>query len=114
MSNLREIVRRHVISETKQELSAENVDQDAMVQFLIKEGHFDKKVDSILDAFRDELEKDSPKSIKRKRNKFVYASLSILLTILIAYGVNEEYWVVVAIVALINIVIHAFFTFWSE
>lgn len=115
MSNLREIVKGHIISETKKEwVNVSQPEQETMITYLESEGHFDRKVDAILNAFREEIEKDSPESKKRKTNKFVYAGLNVIFTPAIAYSVNIENWVIVGILTLLAIIVNGYFTFFAD
>lgn len=115
MSNLREIVKGHIISETKKEwTNISPSEQNTMITYLENEGLFDRKVDVVLNAFREELEKDSPESKKRKINKFYYAGLNVIFTPAIAYSVNIENWVMVVIFSILTIIVNAYFTFFAD
>ncbi|PWA04494.1 hypothetical protein DCC39_18860 [Pueribacillus theae] len=117
MSNLRDIVRRHIESETMQEweLSGHSNEQKIqMLDYLAKEGLIDKKVDSILDAFRDEIEKDSPRKKRQRRNKAVYAILNLILTTLIAVAASSGNWFFLWGMAVVSAVIHVYFTIYSD
>lgn len=80
-----------------------------MLEFLINKGHIVQKTNEILEAFRDEIEKDSPRKKKENRNKVIYASLNIILTILIAYSVNSETWPAIWGLAVVSILVQVFF-----
>ncbi|ARK29708.1 hypothetical protein [Halalkalibacter krulwichiae] len=117
MSNIRDIVRRHIESETIKELKTKGIPDpniSSVLEVLRKEGHIDKKVNGVLDAFRDEIEKESPRKRKQRWNKGFYAILNLALTILIAVAVNNEVWIFVWGLAAINVIVHLYFTIFTE
>lgn len=69
MSSLRDIVRRHIESETRNELSElDSQQKDQVIEMLRRNGEIDRKVDSILKAFLDEFfEPQRKKRIRIRR-----------------------------------------------
>lgn len=116
MSNLRDIVRRHIESETLRELSGHSSEaQDQMLEMLRREGHIDRKVQEVLDAYLRDIEQNSPIKKKRKYSKAVYAIVVGILTALIAYSVNETKWPIVwGLVAVQSIISIAYIFFIEE
>lgn len=112
MSNIRDIVRRHVVSETEQELKSRGINPtqiSEMVDMLAKKGHFDKEIDNILNAFKDEIELHSPSKKRYKINRISFTAINIILTTFIGYAVNKNAWEFVWGLAGIYILISAYF-----
>lgn len=64
MSSLRDIVRRHIESETRNELSElDSQQKDQVIEMLRRNGEIDRKVDSILKAFLDEFFEPQRKNV---------------------------------------------------
>lgn len=96
MSNLRDIVRRHIESETKSQLADHSPEaQNQMIEMLRREGHIDRKIQEVLDAYLRDIEQNSPIKKRRKYGKAIYAIVVGILTALIAYSVNETNWILV-------------------
>jgi hypothetical protein len=115
MSNLRDIVRRHIEAETIAGLSDfEEGQQHQILEMLRREGQIDRKVQGILDIYLKEIEESSPRSRTRKTKLAIYAGLNVLLTILIGYTVNKEYWIMIWLLAAVNIMINIYFIFYNE
>ncbi|WP_100400617.1 hypothetical protein [Bacillus sp. FJAT-44742] len=117
MTNLREIVRRHTERETKEALMARKgseVIADSILEELKSQGNIDKEVDKILDAFREEIEKDSPKAKRKKKYRFYYLGGNLFTTTGIAISVNQEAWTFTVILSMLALGIYSFFTFSQE
>ncbi|NLY80372.1 MAG: hypothetical protein GX072_10940 [Lysinibacillus sp.] len=117
MTNFREIIRKHIIAETEQELESSNVSKSEipkMLSVLDKNGHIDNETDKFLDAFRNEIEKNSPKKKKQKIITIGYAAINLILTALIGYAVNEDAWNFVWGLVFVNVILHALFIFIND
>lgn len=89
MSSLRDIVRRHIESETRNELSElDSQQKDQVIEMLRRNGEIDRKVDSILKAFLDEF--FEPQRKKRIRIRSIYSAINIALTAGIGIAVNDK------------------------
>jgi hypothetical protein len=118
MSNIRDIVRRHVEAETLKDLlegsyeSTSDEEKNRLLDKLRSRGEIDREIESILRAFVVDI--DSPKRKKRKQLKFIYAGLSLLLTTFIGYAVNSTNWVFVAILTIVLLAINGVFVFYAD
>ncbi len=113
MANLRDIVRRHVESETREELSdLAPEQQDKVLDMLRRDGDIDRKVDEILNAFLEEVYK--PKARKRKWLKGIYSLVNAVLTTFIGIAANVEAWLMLGGFVLVLGIIQVLFIFIDE
>lgn len=109
--NLRQIVRNHIEIETLKEylgsryLSVTVQEKEELLNTLRNRGEIDREIENVLNAFLHEIQKNSPDSRKRKIKAAIFAALNLLLTIGIAYAVNETAWVFVTLLAIANVVV---------
>jgi hypothetical protein len=120
VNNLRDIVRRHVEEETLREFLGENLqttsidEKQRLLEILRKRGEIDREVELILNAFQAEIEQNSPAKRKRKITTAIFSGIYLILTIAIAYAVNEKAWVFVSILAVLNIILYCYSIFYAD
>lgn len=120
MSELRDITRRYVEDETLRDYLESEYEttstekKERLLNTLRRRGEIDRQVDYILDAFRVDIEKNSPRSKRRKTWNIFYAVFNLLFTILIAYTVNITNWPVVWGLFVASVLVNVFYVIQSD
>lgn len=120
MTNLRDIVRRHVEKETLHRFLGTKYphtpeqEKARILDNLRKISDLDQEVDKILKVFCDDIERHSCRRKRRKYQNITYAGSNLVLTILIAYAVDNVLWPFVWGLAALSLVFHGLFVLWGE
>ena len=118
MSNLRDIVRRHVEDQVSSELQAGATFNETQLKIILdkqrSKGTIDREVDHILGAFLEEIEKNSPQKRRRRILNFSFSAASLVLTTLIGYAVNITNWPMVVGMIIATLIINGLFLFFAD
>lgn len=111
--NLRQIVRDHIEEWTLREYLgdrfnvASSEEKTGLLSTLRRRGEIDREVENVLNTFANEIQRDSAGAKKKKIRTLIIAGLNLIITIGMAYAVNEKAWVFVSILGVINLVVIA-------
>lgn len=114
MSELRDIVRRHVEKETLRDLYGDDIskvdeeEKEKKLEFARRRGLIDEEVDKIINAFLgDELK-------PKRKKRLVYTGISFVITVLTGVSVNNESWLFLGLVGILYLLVYGFFVFMDD
>ncbi|MFC4769461.1 hypothetical protein [Effusibacillus consociatus] len=112
MSDLREIVRRHVEEETLKQYLGEGYaatpfpEKQRLLDVLRTRGEIDREIRRIVNAYLEELEQDSPKKKQRFWGNIALLIVNLVCTAMISYAVNITNWPVVIAFSVVLLIAH--------
>lgn len=112
MSELRDIVRRHVEEQTLQQYLGAGYsatpyeEKQRLLGVLRTRGEIDREIRKIVNAFLEELEQDSPKKKQRFWGNIALLVVNLVCTAMISYAVNITNWTLVFAFSIVLLIAH--------
>ena len=117
MSDLRDIVTRHVEDQLRSEFPVGEFSDGQLSKILDNkraDGSINREVNRILDTFLEEIEENSSKKKRRRILNFSFSAAGLILTTIIGYAVNMTNWSMVIGMIIAMLIVNALFLFFAD